>query len=186
MSRIGKQPIILPDKVEASLEGDIILVKGPKGELSRKIPKPVQVEITEDEGDRIIKVHVPNPEEKQENAIWGTMRSIINGMVKGVDEGFEKKLEVVGVGYKAAISGNKLTLNVGYSHPIEFDLPEGITASVEKNIITISGFDKDLVGQVAANIRKVRKPEPYKGKGVKYVDEAVRRKAGKAAKTGEA
>lgn len=185
MSRIGSQPIIIPDKVEVKLEGDIIIVKGPKGELRRSVPQLVKIEVTEEEGQKLVKVTVSNAEEKEQNAIWGTMRSLINGMVTGVTEGFEKKLEVVGVGYKAAVSGKKLTLNVGYSHPVEFEMPEGIEASVEKNEITISGINKELVGQVAANVRKIRKPEPYKGKGIKYADEIVRRKAGKAAKAGE-
>ncbi|NIP32723.1 50S ribosomal protein L6 [Candidatus Saccharibacteria bacterium] len=185
MSRIGRQPIIVPEKVEVKLEGDIFVAKGPKGELKRSVPSLVKIEVTEEDGQKVVKVSVPNAAEKEQKAIWGTMRSLINGMVTGVTEGFVKKLEVVGVGYKAAVSGKKLTLNVGYSHPVEFEMPEGIEASVEKNIITISGIDKELVGQVAANIRKIRKPEPYKGKGIKYIDEIVRRKAGKAAKAGE-
>jgi len=185
MSRIGKQPVIIPEKVEVKLDGDVVVVKGPKGELKRAIPADVKVEVTEEDGNKVVKVSVPDSTDKAQNAIWGTIRSIVNGMVAGVTEGFEKKLEIVGVGYKAAAAGKKVTLNVGYSHPVEFELPEGIDAAVEKNIITITGIDKELVGQVASNIRKVRKPEPYKGKGIKYIDEVVRRKAGKAAKAGE-
>jgi large subunit ribosomal protein L6 len=185
MSRIGKQPVIIPEKVEVKLNGNIVVVKGPKGELKRTLPAQVKVEVTEEEGNKIVRVSVSDSTEKAQNAIWGTIRSIINGMVVGVTEGFEKKLEIVGVGYKAAVAGKKIILNVGYSHSVEFDLPEGIDASVEKNLVTITGIDKELVGQVASNIRKVRKPEPYKGKGIRYVDEVVRRKAGKAAKTGE-
>jgi len=184
MSRIGKQPVIIPEKVEATVDGNIVKVKGPKGELTREIPPRVAIEITDEDGEKVIKASVQNPEEKSEKALWGTARSLINGMVEGVTEGFEKKLEVVGVGYKAAVSGKILNLDVGYSHSVPFELPEGIEAKVEKNIITISGIDKELVGQVAANIRKTRKPEPYKGKGIRYTDEVVRRKAGKAAKAG--
>jgi large subunit ribosomal protein L6 len=185
MSRIGKQPVIIPEKVEVKLDGDVVVVKGPKGELKFTLPAKVKVEVLEEDGNKVIRVSVADSTEKDQNAIWGTIRSIINGMVIGVTEGFEKKLEIVGVGYKVAAAGRKITLNVGYSHPVEFDLPEGIDAAVEKNVITITGIDKELVGQVASNIRKVRKPEPYKGKGIKYIDEVVRRKAGKAAKAGE-
>jgi len=185
MSRIGKQPIEIPEKVEVLIEGNVVKIRGPKGECAREIPPKVAVEVTEEDGKKIVKTSVSNPEDKAERALWGTIRSIINGMVEGVTNGFEKKLEVVGVGYKASVSGNVLNLDVGYSHDVPFELPEGITATVEKNVITISGIDKEVVGQVAANIRKVRKPEPYKGKGIRYVDEVVRRKAGKAAKAGE-
>ena len=124
-------------------------------------------------------------EAKKEKAMWGLYRSLINNMVVGLNDGFEKKLEVIGVGYRVALSGQKITLNVGYSHPVDYDLPEGINAQVEGNNITISGVDKQLVGEVAAQIRKVRKPEPYKGKGIKYSDEVIRRKEGKAAVKGE-
>lgn len=185
MSRIGKQPVSIPEKVEVKIDGDVVIVKGPKGELRRTLPVNVKVEVIEDEGNKVVRVSVPDSTDKSQNAIWGTIRSIINGMVVGVTEGFEKKLEIIGVGYKAAVTGRKVTLNVGYSHPVELELPEGIEASVEKNIITLTGINKELVGQIASNIRKVRKPEPYKGKGIKYIDEVVRRKAGKAAKAGE-
>jgi len=185
MSRIGKQPIAIPDKVDVKLEDNSLVIKGPKGELKRDLPRHVKIEVIEEGGARSIKVTVQNSQDKEQNAIWGTLRSIIAGMVHGVSEGFEKKLEVVGVGYKAAVSGNTLNLDVGYSHSVPFEIPEGIEVKVEKNIITIAGINKELVGQVAANIRKTRKPEPYKGKGIKYVDEVVRRKAGKAAKAGE-
>jgi large subunit ribosomal protein L6 len=185
MSRIGRKPIKIPEKVEVALEGNVVVAKGPKGELKKELPPFVKMEVVEEDGARQVKVSVPKPEEKEQNALWGTAASLIEGMVKGVTEGFEKKLEVVGVGYKVSLSGNNLKLEVGYSHPVDFALPEGIEASVEKNIITISGISKELVGQVAANIRKIRKPEPYKGKGIKYIDEVVRRKAGKAAKASE-
>ncbi len=181
MSRIGKLPIELPDGVQANLEKNILVVKGPKGELKQSIDNNVKVEI----GEKDIKVDVENKESKKEKAFWGLYRSLINNMVKGVSEGFEKKLEVNGVGYRVALSGKKLTLNVGFSHPVDFELPEGITGVVEGNVITISGIDKQQVGEVSACIRKVRKPEPYKGKGIKYMDEVIRRKAGKTAAKGE-
>ncbi|MDD4994981.1 MAG: 50S ribosomal protein L6 [Patescibacteria group bacterium] len=182
MSRIGKKPIILPAGVEAQITADSIRIKGPKGEITRALPLHLSAEIVEGEGEKQIQIKVENPEEISQNAVWGTMRSIINSMVLGVTTGFEKKLEVVGVGYKAAVSGKVLTLDVGFSHSVPFELPAGIEATVEKNVITLKGIDKELIGQVAANVRKIRKPEPYKGKGIKYIDEVIRRKAGKAAK----
>jgi large subunit ribosomal protein L6 len=181
MSRLGKLPIELPDGTEASVKDGAITVKGKKGELSQGLHKLVKVEIK----DKLVMVNVDKPEQKQERSLWGLYRSLINNMVVGVNEGFEKKLEVNGVGYRANLSGKKLTLNVGYSHPVEFTLPEGIDGQVEGKIITISGMDKQLVGEIAAQIRKTRKPEPYKGKGIKYIDEIVRRKEGKAAVKGE-
>lgn len=182
MSRIGKKPIELTDKVEAKIEGDLITIKGPKGTLTQKIHPAVTATI--DNGQ--ILVTVKNPESGDEKALWGLFRSLINNMVVGVTSGFEKKLEINGVGYKARVEGsNKLILNVGYSHPVDFELPAGISCSVEANVITISGIDKQVVGEIAANIRKVRKPEPYKGKGIKYIDEVLRRKSGKTAAKSE-
>lgn len=181
MSRIGKQPIIVPEGVKVEIEGNLVTVAGPKGELKKEFSS--KVDITQKDNQVI--VSVKNQEDKEEAALWGLTRSIVANMVQGVTEGFEKKLEISGVGYKAAISGEKLVLNVGFSHPVEYKIPEGIDVTVEKNIITISGADKQLVGQVAAEIRSVRKPEPYKGKGIKYVDEVIRRKVGKAAAKGE-
>lgn len=177
MSRLGKLPIELTPGTQAKLENDIIVIKGPKGELKQKLASLVKVDISEKE----IKVSVNNSENKKERALWGLYRSLIKNMADGVNQGYEKKLEINGVGYRASVSGNKLTLNVGFSHPVDFNLPEGITAQVEGNIITISGIDKQLVGEAAAQIRKIRKPEPYKGKGIKYTDEIIRRKVGKAA-----
>ena len=177
MSRIGKLPIVLPEGTEIKIEGGFIVVKGSKGELKQQLHQSVKIDIASNE----IKVQVKNTDSKKEKAFWGLYRSLINNMVQGVTEGFEKKLEIVGVGYKTSLSGNKLTLNVGYSHPVIYDLPAGIEAQVEGNIITIKGIDKQLVGEAAAQIRKIRKPEPYKGKGIKYVDEIIRRKEGKAA-----
>lgn len=177
MSRLGKLPIKLPEGTQAKIEEDFIIVKGAKGELKTKLNDLVKINIKDDE----IEVNVTNPKEKKNKSFWGLYRSLINNMVIGVSEGFEKKLEINGVGYRAQVSGKKLTLNVGFSHPVDFNLPEGITAQVENNLITISGIDKQLVGEIAAQIRKIRKPEPYKGKGIKYIDEVIRRKEGKTA-----
>ncbi|MBD3247948.1 50S ribosomal protein L6 [Candidatus Falkowbacteria bacterium] len=181
MSRLGKLPIELKAGTEARIDGNLIIVKGPKGELKQEIKDLVDVKV---ESDKII-VDIKDKDDQEQKSFWGLYRSLINNMVKGVEEGFEKKLEVNGVGYRVQAQGNKLVLNVGFSHPVEFDLPEGVSATVEGNIITISGFDKQMVGEVAARIRKVRKPEPYKGKGIKYVDEIIRRKEGKSAAKGE-
>lgn len=181
MSRLGKLPIILPEGTQAKVENDFIIVKGPKGELKQKLHKLIKVDID----DKEARVKVANPEDKRERALWGLYRSLINNMAIGVNEGFEKKLEIIGVGYKASISGDKVLLNMGYSHPVIYDLPSGIAAKVEGNIITINGIDKYLVGEVAAQIKKVRKPEPYKGKGIKYVGEVIKRKAGKTAAKGK-
>ncbi|NTU98605.1 50S ribosomal protein L6 [Candidatus Falkowbacteria bacterium] len=180
MSRIGKLPIALPAGTNARIDGEYIIVKGPKGELKEKLHPFILVDISEQE----INVKVANPTVKKENSMWGLFRSLINNMVEGVNKGYEKKLEINGVGYRAAIAGSKLTLNVGYSHPVEFVLPEGVTGSVAANVITLNCIDKYVLGETAAQIRKVRKPEPYKGKGIKYSDEVIRRKAGKTAAKG--
>ena len=181
MSRLGKLPIILTDGIQAKIDNNFIIVKGSKGELKQELNDLVKVEVLEKE----IKVSIKNEKVKKERAFWGLYRSLINNMVQGVEKGFEKKLEVNGVGYRITLVGKKLTLNVGYSHPVDFELPEGITGAVEGNVITISGIDKQLVGEVAAKIRKIKKPEPYKGKGIKYIDEVIRRKEGKTAGKGE-
>jgi len=176
MSRLGKLPINLSAGVTAKFENGILTVKGPKGELSREIKAPAIVEIAEN----AIKISV-DLEAKDASAYWGLYRALANNMVIGVTTGFTKKLEINGVGYRAALSGNKLNLNLGYSHPIEFPLPAGISAVVEGNTITLSGINNELLGDTAYKIRKLRIPEPYKGKGVKYSDEVIRRKAGKTA-----
>lgn len=176
MSRLGKLPIKLPAGVSAQFKAGRLSVKGPKGELSREIKAPASVSINESE--IIISV---DQEAKNFSAYWGLYRALANNMVVGVSEGFSKKLEINGVGYKANTSANKLNLNLGYSHPIEFVLPEGITAVVEGNAITLSGIDNELLGNTAHKVRAFRKPEPYKGKGVKYAEEVIRRKAGKTA-----
>lgn len=180
MSRIGKKPIEIPKGVEVKIEDNVVIVKGPKGELQKKIRPEIKVEIKENE----ILVS-PEKETKKTNAFWGLTRTLIFNMIKGVTEGYEKKLEIQGVGYKANLEGEDLVLQVGFSHPVKMDKVEGIKFEVEKNIITISGIDKELVGQIAAKIRKVRKPEPYKGKGIRYLGEEVRRKPGKKVVTAE-
>ncbi len=174
MSRIGKKPIKIPEQVEFKLDNNLLSIKGPKGELKININSSIKVE----EKDKVITLK-PLFMEKSTRALWGTYGSIINNMIQGVTKGFEKKLEINGVGYRALVQEDKLILNVGFSHPIEIKTPEGINFNVEKNIITVSGIDKQLVGQVAAKIRSKRKPEPYKGAGIKYEDEIIRRKAGK-------
>ncbi|MCF7820741.1 MAG: 50S ribosomal protein L6 [Candidatus Pacebacteria bacterium] len=182
MSRIGKLPISLPQGVKAELKGAEVLVEGPKGKLSQKFLKnQIKVEISNLE----IKVLPLNEESKDGKAFWGLYRSLFNNLVIGVSEGFEKKLEINGVGYRGSVSGNKLVLNLGYSHPVEFILPEGIIGSIEGNVITVSGADKQLVGETAARIRKTRKPDVYKAKGIKYVDEVIIKKEGKTSAKGE-
>ena len=177
MSRLGKLPIQLTSGMEAKIADGFIVVKSSKGELRQKLHEDVKVDIT----DNVIKVSVNDPENKKQKALWGLFYSLIRNMVTGLSEGFTKKLEIIGVGYRVAAAGKKLNLSLGFSHPVVFDLPEGVNATVEANTITLSGADKQLVGEMAAQIRKIRKPEPYKGKGIKYSDEIIRRKEGKAA-----
>jgi len=180
MSRIGKKPIFIPEDVKIRTEDNVIYVNGPKGELKQSLPDFVKIEIK----DNQLNVSVEYPEDKKQRACWGTFNVLILNMIQGVTRGFEKRLELVGVGYRAKISDNKIILNIGFSHQVEFVFPEGIKASVEQNIIVIQGIDKQLVGETAAQIRKLKKPEPYKGKGIRYVDEVVRRKSGKKAAIG--
>lgn len=178
MSRIGKMPIAIPDGVSIEVaENNHVTVKGPKGELVRNLPP----EITIEQDNGTITLTRPN-DAKRNRAMHGLTRALLNNMVVGVHTGFEKKLEVNGVGYRAAKQGNTLTLTLGYSHPIEMEDPEGVETVVEGNVITVKGIDKEAVGQHAAVIRQQRKPEPYKGKGIKYADEHIRRKVGKTAK----
>ena len=178
MSRIGKKPVVIPAGVTVELKDGTLKVKGPKGELVQAMHPKVFIEI---KGGELI-VSVKHPDVKAERALWGLFRALINNMVVGVTTGFAKVLEINGVGYKVALTGRKLVLNLGYSHPIEMELPEGLEAKVEKNTITITGADRQVVGQFAAVVRSQREPEPYKGKGIKYSDEVIRRKAGKVVK----
>ncbi len=176
MSRVGKKPIIVPKEVEVRLDGEILSVKGPKGELSRLIHPKVGLDIN---GSQITLSISDNT--KESSAISGLFRSLIANMVLGVTEGFKKSLELIGVGYKVERSGNQLVFNLGYSNPIKYDIPKGIDVQLDqKSKLVLSGIDKELLGTVAAKIRSFRPPEPYKGKGVKYLGELVRRKAGKA------
>ena len=179
MSRIGKAPITVPSGVEVSIQGRQVAVKGPKGELDIEVP--VDITVRQD-GEEILVER--SDDERRNRALHGLTRSLVNNMVLGVSEGFSKELEIVGVGYRAAAKGsNALELQLGFSHPVNVEAPDGITFDVpEPTRIIVSGIDKQVVGQVAADIRSYRKPEPYKGKGVRYLGEHVARKAGKAAK----
>ena len=177
MSRIGKRPISIPKGVEIKITENKIIVKGPNGQLEQLLPLPVKVV----EENNELKVSVENPLEKKQRSLWGTFQRLISNMVQGVTKKFEKSLELVGVGFRASVSDNKLILNIGFSHPQEFLIPDGIEAKVEKNIIHLNGIDKQLVGETAARIRRLRKPEPYKGKGIRYLGEQIRRKVGKKA-----
>jgi len=175
MSRIGKKPILIPKDVEIKSGGDFLIVKGPKGELKRKIHPKVHLDL---DGDNIAVLVADKTAESR--SLHGLVRALVANMVTGVTKGFEKALEIVGVGYRAEMKGRTAVFNLGYSSPVHFELPEGIDAKIEKTKIVLSGIDKELVGRTAAKIRALRKPEPYKGKGIKYADEIIRRKAGKA------
>ncbi|MFZ5559627.1 MAG: 50S ribosomal protein L6 [Patescibacteria group bacterium] len=176
MSRIGKQLIKIPENVEVKISDNLIMVKGPKGELTQKLHPAITIEVKDKE------ILVNLKENKKENtAAQGTYRALIANMIIGVSKGFEKRLVFEGIGYRATVSGHKLILNLGFSHPTEIEAPKGVEFKVEKNTIIISGADKNLVGQVAANIRATKKPEPYKGKGIRYEEETIRRKTGKKA-----
>lgn len=178
MSRVGSHRIVIPKGVEVSLEKDRVRVKGPKGLLESRVPPELsiklqdgQISVTRSSNDRLVK------------SLHGTIRNGIQNMVRGVSEGYTKVLEIKGVGYRAQVQGKKLTFSLGYSHPIEYKLPEGIEATVDKQTtVTLKGINRYLIGQVAANIRALRSPEPYKGKGIKYADEVIRRKEGKTGK----
>lgn len=178
MSRLGKLPINIPAGVQVQINGRLFTAKGPKGEVAEQLPKGIKL----NQADQILSVSVANSEDRSQRALWGLARQLVNNAVKGVSEGYSKSLDLVGIGFKAQIEGETLVLNLGFSHPIRFAIPKGISAKVEKNTITLSGANKQQVGQVAAEIRSLRKPEPYKGKGIKYSNEVVRRKAGKVVK----
>jgi large subunit ribosomal protein L6 len=176
MSRVGKKPIVIPSGVKIEISGPDVTVTGPKGILKQTIVPGIKAEVNENEIS-VLTEH----QSRKSRSFQGLTRSLLANMVQGVSEGIKKVLEINGLGYKAELDGNTVVLNLGYSHPVRFELPEGITASIEKNtIVTISGIDKQKIGQVAANIRALRKPEPYKGKGIRYAGEKIRRKAGKA------
>ncbi|MCH9719826.1 MAG: 50S ribosomal protein L6 [Actinomycetia bacterium] len=178
MSRIGRLPVEIPSAVQVTVSGQQVMVKGPKGELSLAVSEPIAVEVADNE------VRVARPDdERRSKQLHGLTRTLVNNMVVGVTEGYSKTLEVVGTGYRVQAKGNGLELALGFSHPINYEAPDGITFQVETPTrFHINGIDKQLVGEVAANIRKLRAPEPYKGKGVRYADEHIRRKAGKAGK----
>jgi large subunit ribosomal protein L6 len=177
MSRIGKEPVRIPDGVQVSLHEGLLTVTGPRGTLTRQVHPDITVSI----GDGEVRV-TRSDDEREHRALHGLYRSLIANMVTGVTEGYRRNLEIVGVGYRAAATGSGITLQVGYSHPVEIQAPEGITFDVASPTrLSVSGADKQLVGQVAADIRAVRRPEPYKGKGIRYAGEQVRRKSGKAA-----
>ncbi|MCB2226947.1 MAG: 50S ribosomal protein L6 [Desulfarculaceae bacterium] len=176
MSRVGKQPVIIPSGVTVTMDDTKIEIKGPKGVLSRELHP--QVKVTEEDGKLLV---TPVDDSLKARGLWGLFRSLIANMVQGVSQGYTKVLEINGVGYRAEAAGNTLKLALGFSHPVDFALPDGVSASVEKNtIVTLSCIDKELLGQTAATIRAFRPPEPYKGKGVKYAEETIRRKVGKA------
>lgn len=174
MSRIGKQPVVIPQGVTVTLSDGVAYAKGPKGEMSQAIHRDIKVDIADNE----IVCSIERPS-KEATSLWGTTRALLANLVQGVNEGFQKQLELHGVGYRANVKGKNLELALGFSHPVLIEAPENITFVVEKDLITITGIDAQAVGQVAAEIRAVRPPEPYKGKGVRYKDEIVRRKVGK-------
>ena len=179
MSRIGRKPITVPAGVNVELNGRHVKVTGSKGTLEMDLMAGINLDR---DGDNLTLAKAVENADTQ--ASYGLMRTLIDNMVVGVSKGFERKLEINGVGFRAAVAGNTINLSLGFSHPVAFVLPQGVEAKVEKNVITLSGFDKQVVGQAAANLRALKKPEPYKGKGIKYVEERIKRKAGKTATKG--
>ena len=175
MSRVGKRPIPIPDKVKVDFKGRTLSIKGPKGDLSRVIHADVELAVK----DGLIHV-IASGNSKRTTALQGLTRTLAANMVTGVTQGFERVLEIIGVGYRVNLKSNVLTFVIGYSHPVVYKLPDGITASVGKNRVVLAGIDKELLGSTAATIRSFRKPEPYKGKGIKYAEERIRRKVGKS------
>ncbi len=182
MSRIGKQPVWLPAGVTAAVADQVVNIKGPKGELSLKLHPHAQVSVGEADGKTKLDVSVNDPE-VEDRAVWGTMRALLAQKVKGVTEGYTKSLELNGVGFRMEVRGKLLVCSLGFSHEVRYDLPDNLEAKVADNILTLTSSDAELVGRVTAEIRALRKPEPYKGKGFRYTDEVIRRKAGKAAKS---
>ncbi len=179
MSRIGRKPITVPAGVNVELNGSHVKVVGPKGQLELTLMPGI--EMTQADGIITVTKAYETPETGRS---YGLMRTLVDNMIVGVSTGFTRALEINGVGFRAAVAGNTITLSLGFSHPVVFTLPQGVEAKIEKNVITLSGFDKQLVGQVAANLRALKKPEPYKGKGIKYAEEQIKRKAGKTATKG--
>lgn len=180
MSRIGKKPILLPQGVDAVVASGLVTVTGPKGKLGVTLPPHTSATLVSD--PRSLEVKVEREDDTKHRALWGLTRQLLANAVAGVQKPFEKSLEFVGVGFKVALAGpSKLNIEVGFSHPVVFELPAGIEAKVDKQIVTLSGIDKHQVGEIAAQIRRIRPPEPYKGKGIKYTTEVIQRKAGKAA-----
>jgi large subunit ribosomal protein L6 len=178
MSRIGKAPIAVPSGVDVAIEGQKVTVKGPKGTLSHTVDRPIAVAVD----DGVLQVSRPD-DERENRSLHGLSRSLINNLVLGVTQGFERKLEIHGVGYRVQLQGNTLVFALGYSHPVRIEAPEGVTFTVESPTrFSVQGIDKQVVGQVAANIRRLRRPDPYKGKGVRYAGEQIRRKVGKTGK----
>jgi large subunit ribosomal protein L6 len=175
MSRVGKRPIPIPDKVKVDFKGRTLSIKGPRGDLSRVIHTDVELAVK----DSLIHV-IASGNSKKTTALQGLTRTLVANMVTGVTQGFERVLEIIGVGYRVNLKSNVLTFVIGYSHPVVYKLPDGITASVGKNRVVLAGIDKELLGSTAATIRSFRKPEPYKGKGIKYAEERIRRKVGKS------
>jgi large subunit ribosomal protein L6 len=174
MSRVGRKVLPLPKGVNVSVGGNTVTVKGPKGELKRELPTGVSIKLSGQE------LQVERKDNSRQNrAKHGMLRALVANMVKGVSEGFERKLEINGVGYRADVAGQKLNMALGFSHPVVFDLPKGISAKVDKNVVILMGIDKDALGVTAAKLRDIRPPEPYKGKGIKYLEEVIRRKVGK-------
>ena len=176
MSRIGKNQIILPPKTDIKIEGDTVTVKGPLGELTRTFQSGIKIEVVEGKVSFVPVSANPNP---QIRSLWGTISSHVNNMIMGVNKAFEKKLILEGVGFKVEVSGTNLAFKLGFSHPVTVAIPTNLKVSAEKNIITVSGIDKELVGKYTAELRAMKKPEPYKGKGLRYSDEVIKRKEGK-------
>ncbi|PIR78481.1 MAG: 50S ribosomal protein L6 [Candidatus Magasanikbacteria bacterium CG10_big_fil_rev_8_21_14_0_10_36_16] len=181
MSRIGKQVISIPAGVTVNVNDARVEVKGPKGTLVRQLNEKVKVTMA----DGALTVDVQNKEDKAERSLWGTFGAHLKNMIEGVTTGFKKELELNGVGFKVAMKGKDLQLEVGFSHPVIYKMPDSVVAKVDKNVITLESYDKEMLGSTASEIRAIKKPEPYKGKGIKYIDEIIRRKAGKTATKGE-
>ena len=181
MSRIGRKPLEIPKGVQVTITSDTVSTKGPKGTLTLKRHKDIEIKQAKDDDKKDVIVFERKGNLGPQRAAHGLMRALVGNMLTGVTAGFTRQLEINGVGYKAEIKGSKMVLSLGYSHPIEYDLPEGIAAKVEKNVVTLSGIDRQALGAATAKIRSFRPPEPYKGKGIKYVEETILRKAGKTA-----